>query len=379
MNQLNVWPIKTGLSKRAERRKCALLATSLVVGLGLPGANALAQTVTVNCPGDSIQALLNLAPPAIKSGTIIINGTCTENVLVTLDNATLSGGASGTVDGTITVDGARRVVFDNLTVTGSGNGIIGTNNAAFRVTNSTISNNNQHGVELKQGAIGQIINSTISDNGFSGVLATIGATVTLTNSTISGNAAHGVFVNDGSVARFNGGNSVTSSAPNFNVGAAVSVYRSSDVHFRGTNSIVNTAPTFVSPGDSTSAGAFALDVEQHSAVRQDGGHTTYVGNIESFNLTTVDLRDTDITGGVFVDGLDANVRLRDQGTIPGNITVKGYISLFGRLSIRSGTSPQPATINGFIDCNGGPTPRGGDVTFVFSDGSPAPADFRNCN
>jgi hypothetical protein len=163
------------------------------------------------------------------------------------------------------------------------------------------------------------------------------------------------------------------------VGAAVSVYRSSDVHFRGTNSIVNTAPTFVSPGDSTSAGAFALDVEQHSAVRQDGGHTTYVGNIESFNLTTVDLRDTDITGGVFVDGLDANVRLRDQGTIPGNITVKGYISLFGRLSIRSGTSPQPATINGFIDCNGGPTPRGGDVTFVFSDGSPAPADFRNCN
>jgi len=232
MKESNGWAVNTDREQRTGRAKSALLAASIVVGLGLPGANALAQTVTANCPGDSIQALLNLAPPAIKSGTMIINGTCTEDVLVTLDNARFEGGVGGTVNGTITVDGARRVVFQNLTVTGAGDGIVGTNGADFDVYDTTIISNanqglivtnNSHvdannltvadslglGVEVLLNSSMNLSNSTIRDNGAGGIDVSRSASAFLDVVTVENNTGNGLFVSRHAVVESNGGMTVT--------------------------------------------------------------------------------------------------------------------------------------------------------------------------
>ena len=186
-----------------------LLAASMVVGLGFPGANTLAQVVVVNCPGGSIQALLDLAPPAIKGGTMTINGTCTEDVLVTLDNATFAGGVAAVIRGTITVDGARRVVFQNLSVTGAGNGVVVTGNGTATVRDSIIGRNNDNGIVVKDGAQADILNNQIVQNGQSGsdpdqgegISVYDGGNARVVGNTINDNLSFGVDVYNGAVVR----------------------------------------------------------------------------------------------------------------------------------------------------------------------------------
>jgi hypothetical protein len=112
----------------------------------------------------------------------------------------------------------------------------------------------------------------------------------------------------------------------------------------------NTAPRTIT-NNAGNAGGFALDVEMVSSLRVDGGHTTVIGNIESFNNSTVDLRNVDITGSVYAAGLRANVRFRDQSQPSANITITGgNVYTFGDpVSIRGG-SEQP-TFDGDINCN----------------------------
>jgi len=209
MNSGNVWTINKGVEKRAGRVKSTLLAACAVAGLGLPGANALAQAVVVNCPGDSIQAVLNLAPPAIKGGTMTINGTCTEDVLVTLDNATFAGGAAAVIRGTITIDGARRVVLQNLSVTGSGNGVVVTGNGTATVRDSIIGRNNDNGIVVTDGAQADILNNQIVQNGQNasdpdqgeGISVYDGGNAQVVGNSINDNLSFGVDVYNGAVVR----------------------------------------------------------------------------------------------------------------------------------------------------------------------------------
>jgi hypothetical protein len=205
-NHLSSGNGKKYLSRSA---KTTVLAAGLLVGLGVPGANALAQTVTVNCPGDSIQALLNLAPPAIKNGTMNINGTCTEDVLVTLDNATFNGSPGATISGTVTVDGARRVEFQNLKITGSGDGIVVTRNATVTVRGSDISQNDDNGIIVNKGAHAEVLNSFIIGNGQNpsdpeqgeGISVGDGGNARIVGNFITDNLAYGVDVYNDSFAR----------------------------------------------------------------------------------------------------------------------------------------------------------------------------------
>jgi hypothetical protein len=194
-------------------------------------------------------------------------------------------------------------------------------------------------------------NTMIEDNMNHGVLAHLGGSVELTNNTISGNGVYGLFVNEGSSARLGGGNTIVSAEGDFNIGAAVAVYRSSSLRIRGGNTLENTAGRFIT-NDSSAAGGFALDVEMGSSFRQDGGHTTIIGNVDSFNQSTVDFRNVDITGSVYADGLDGNVRFRDQSQPSANITITdGNVYTVGDpVSIREGL--QQPTFDADIDCNG---------------------------
>ncbi len=199
-----------------------------------------------------------------------------------------------------------------------------------------------------------ISNNMIEDNTNNGVFAHLGGSVVLTNNMVSGNAVYGLFVNEGSSGRLEANNTIESAAADFFVGAAVAVYRGSSLRIRGGgNTLENTAPRFIT-NNSSAAGGFALDVEMVSSVRVDGGQTTIIGNVESFNQTTVDLRNIRITGSVYADGLDGNVRFRDQSNPgPTDFTITGgNVYTFGDpVSIRGSGSQQPV-FDGDIDCNG---------------------------
>lgn len=275
----------------------------------------------VNCgnKGTSIQQAVDTAAPA-KPTTIIIKGTCEERISIAKDDITLKAHATGgTVVGSITVIGGQRITVDGLRVTGPGTGVTAVDNASVNINNATL-----------------------EGNGGDGVFADRNALVILQDNTIRGNAVYGVQVTDGANAQIRAGNTIESDAPNFFAGAAIAAYRHATVHIRDGGNVIrnNAAAPPSDPNDSNTAGGFAIDVEHNVSFRQDRGFAEIVGNIEIFNLTSADFRETTITGHIFIDGLNANFRLR-------NSTVNGGMTMFGPASIRSNV-----TFNGDIYCNG---------------------------
>jgi hypothetical protein len=88
-------------------------------------------------------------------------------------------------------------------------------------------------------------------------------------------------------------------------------------------------------------------------VRVNPGHATIAGWLMSTGNSTLDVRDADITGHVRVGGPSANFRLRDEGTIPGNVSITGDIDVAeGVLSIHTEGSAEAPTIDGDVRCQG---------------------------
>lgn len=269
----------------------------------------------VDCAaGKTITDALRRARPG-RPLLVIIEGTCQEDVEITADDVTLQGG-SGAVDGQITIDGARRVVIDGLTVTGNGNGIQARRNAAVTVQNSTIENNAVSGIDVTQGAFALIDNNTIRSNTDCEIIVRDSGHVRMLNNTIVSNQGDS------------------------NICSAVGAFRDARIRMRGGNTVIQTA---------TAPSPTALELDHGSTFRQDGGHDTIVGNVSIFNMTNADFRDVDITGNVDLF-LNSNLRLRDQGTVPGNVTVTGNINI-NRSNLAQFRSS--AVINGNINCNGG--------------------------
>lgn len=211
-----------------------LAAWALVTLLTPGGAAAQSGTRNVNCDqGKTIGAALEQAED--HELTIVITGTCQENVVIARDRVTLLAAHSGAgVNGpnaaasTILVRGAQ-VTIDGLTITGGSNGITGIGAGQLTVRNCavtagrsgivfiegtsgsvdacTVENNPRHGV-LVERAIGAVTNSTVTGNAQFGVIVTSGGTgrigVTTTGAfagnTISGNRSAGVQVTTGSSA-----------------------------------------------------------------------------------------------------------------------------------------------------------------------------------
>lgn len=275
----------------------------------------------VNCgeEGAGIQRAVDTGVSGNRS-TIVIRGVCFETVRIARDDITLRAHAEGgTINGSIIVVGGQRVTIDGLRITGEGEGVSATDNASVNINNALL-----------------------EQNAGSGVFAGRGALVVLRGNMIRLNGEYGVLAQDGANAQIRAGNTIESDVADFNVGSAVAGYRHATVGVRdGGNIIRNTATAAPGdPQDSGSAPGYAIDMEHVSVFRQDNGHALIHGHIYSFNLTSVDLRDADIFGHIFIDGLNANFRLR-------NSTVTGGMNMFGPASIRG-----DVTFNGDIYCNG---------------------------
>lgn len=310
---------------------------SLAVGPGHGHFDWRTRLVNCHAPGASIQRTIDhivLGGPI----TVVIRGACSGDVNVARDDTALvAHEEGGTVDGTINIVGTQRVSIDGLTVTGDGDGISARDNASATIRNAMVTGNTGSGVSVLRSAL-----------------------VILHDNEISGNGEYGVLVTDGANVQIRGGNTIESDVADWlNVGAAIGAYRNATVRIRdGGNVIRNTAmvpvvsppspgplppgipPPPPSPPISTQSFGFALDVEHNTSFRQDNGHATIVGHVEIFNLTSADFRDTDLTGHIFVDGLAANVRLR-------NSSITGGMTMFGEANVRD-------TVNftGDIFCSG---------------------------
>lgn len=129
---------------------CAAIALS-----GSAAALAGHQTIDVDCGvGDTIAAALGQAHPG---DTINITGTCNERVTIATDRLTLAGTGNAVIDGdglgsdpVITIDGARGVALNDLTVQdGGGDGISAGRAAEFSLTGVVLQDN--PGIGLKVG------------------------------------------------------------------------------------------------------------------------------------------------------------------------------------------------------------------------------------
>ena len=186
------------------KRVAALALTSLVMGLFLIPAPAVSAPpftiVNCNSPSASIQ---NAVDSASGPTTIRFLGKCVEVVTITKDDITLDGHDMGTVEGTITFDGAQRGVVQNATVTGPGSGIVADHGASVLIQDNTITANGDAldiyspGVQVKNGSSAQIRDNTITDNTSDGVGVFNGAFALIKTNTIERNGRASPFFEAG--------------------------------------------------------------------------------------------------------------------------------------------------------------------------------------
>lgn len=281
----------------------------------------------------------------IKHGTpttIVVEGTCKEDIRVTKDDLTLAGDEDdGKIKGSIDVIGAQRFTIDGLHLIARGDAVTARDNASVFLKNEAF----------------------IKSKGATAVFATRSASVFMENTTLEATGKFGcaAFIADGSALRMNGGNTlINDDRPGFNCGT-LSVYRNSTARIRGSdNTITNNNPV-TGGSNSGEAGGFALDTEHVSSLRIDGADRAVVnGNVSSFNLSTIDIRKAEINGGIYADGLTTNVRLRgneDKDVIVNGDVFPGFDSAVG---IRNNGEVK---INGNIDCSNGTNVRPNFASF----------------
>jgi hypothetical protein len=175
------------------------LATALVADS--PGAEARTFTVNVDCArGDTITSALALHEQ--NPLVIVVLGACNETITIARDDVTLQGHpAGGAVSGpdtsqnTISIDGARRVVIEHLTVSGGRNGVAGIRGAAFTLRNSIIQSSSLNGVAVRNNSQAVIDGNVIEGHVRDGIqVATSSATII--NNAIRDNRRYGVLVFD---------------------------------------------------------------------------------------------------------------------------------------------------------------------------------------
>jgi Right handed beta helix region len=185
-------------------------------------ASALTDLVlNVDCAsGSRIGQALNRPTLVDRRLVVVVNGTCTENVTIERDDVALRAGSSGggvaAADSTkpaILVNGARRVLLENLVVTGGRDGIritaggaaeirggavrnaaffgvLANNGASATVDGSVVEGHGQYGIGAN-GATVSVLRSTLSNNNFSGAVAASGGALTLGQVDDAGNVCCG--------------------------------------------------------------------------------------------------------------------------------------------------------------------------------------------
>jgi hypothetical protein len=184
------------------------------------------RSTTVDCAaGETVARALRHGDER-KSLTILINGTCSEHVVINRSDIKLAAAAAGgTISGPDpTIDVIRvtgtRVTIDGITVTGGRNGITADGAAGLIVQNAHVQGTGRNGISYAHGASGVVDGATVTGNARDGVVIDAAA-ATVINSQVNQNARMGINVANGGSGRigidnFNvaGGNTIGANAAN---------------------------------------------------------------------------------------------------------------------------------------------------------------------
>jgi parallel beta-helix repeat protein len=237
---------KRRISKRVKemekrtRRKLALFGVVSVALVTAGKTTPASQTTAapgwaqVDCPKEDAGAVQRAVDRARPGDTILVSGTCHENVLIPegTNRITLNGGGSASIVGadvtrnTISIRGQGTIVT-GFTVTGGrtgidvvrggtalidGNTIEGTGQfgitvgswGAANIVNNTIQNNPGHGISVIgnsfafigfRTAIDTVASpNVIRNNGLHGISVTLSSSARIVGNTISGNTRNGITV-----------------------------------------------------------------------------------------------------------------------------------------------------------------------------------------
>ena len=150
--------------------------------------------------------LQNAIDSAVGPTTITFVGPCVGDLLITQDDITLQGQAqSDAIVGEVSIEGARRTRFSNMTIRDGANGITAYDGAVLRAQDVIVTSADGYGVGSFNGAAVFLTDVDIDGNDSHGVLIFNQAMVDIREgSNISGNGGDGVSLNNGSLARIRG-------------------------------------------------------------------------------------------------------------------------------------------------------------------------------
>ncbi|HYR97369.1 MAG TPA: right-handed parallel beta-helix repeat-containing protein [Gemmatimonadales bacterium] len=184
------------------------------------------RTTTVDCAaGDTVARALRHGDER-KSLTILVNGSCSEHVVINRSDIKLAAAAAGaTISGPDpTIDVIRvtgtRVTIDGITITGGRNGVTADGAAGLIVQNALVQGTGRNGITYAHGASGVVDSTVVTGNARDGV-AVDAASGTVINSQVNQNARMGVGVFNGGTARIGidnrndaGGNTISANGVN---------------------------------------------------------------------------------------------------------------------------------------------------------------------
>ncbi|HLJ29574.1 MAG TPA: right-handed parallel beta-helix repeat-containing protein [Candidatus Angelobacter sp.] len=183
---------------------CALMLTCTM----LFTVNAHSATVKVNCgkkSGSTINGVLQRLNPE-GPNTIIVSGTCNENVLIQgLDRLTLQAGNNGAVindtsggnNPTITIVDSQRVLIQGFTINGGSPGVLCTDYSLCRFSQNTVQGAADDGVQISRSR-SDFDRDVLQNNGLRGLVVREQGTAVVPGVTIQGNADAGAEALDGS-------------------------------------------------------------------------------------------------------------------------------------------------------------------------------------
>ncbi len=246
------------------------------------------------------------------------------------------------------VDGAQRVVIDDLTIDGStstGNGVLAQNNAHVTVRNCTIENHTRSAVNIRTGSSGLVEGNTIGNNPDYGVLVNLGSfallrgtaensTQTITSSSNFSCCSNAVGVFNDSSARLNGGNEIEGTG----AASALSVFSQSYVRLQnGLNTVTTTQIRAIEAGRNSTLslrwyvvnGRIDISTGSHAEIRRRLSDES--GLATTANVAAVITGDIRVSSGAHVQF--SSPFLARNAAVPGqrqgSVTVNGRLLCFG--------------------------------------------------
>ena len=279
-------------------RKFSYLIGALVL---LCPSWGVAETRPVNCAaGDTIGGVLRTARPG---DTLLVSGTCVENVDVTgetgqFDGITLDGQGTATISGpdqsrdTLRLAGVRGATVRGFRITGGRDGIhTRWVTSLVLMQNNTIERTARNGIQLTRNSYVHISDNVIRNNPRNGIevqdsRARIGGSLDEppqpAPNLIEGNGGQGIVVSRGSVARING-NTIRNSSQN---GIFVEKVSQADI---GSNIIEGNAQN-------------GIQVTQNSGVNLGADTGSGLEQSPNSTVTPNGQYGIEILGGAFADG-----------------------------------------------------------------------------